>query len=618
MRKKRVAIHSNFCKLFTGFAKHKKNILTYLARTGKYDLIEIANGKIDEDPQLKKLPWECRGVLPSNYVNLSEVEKRSHTYGKPSLNKIIKEVKPDIYLGIEDIWAFTGIDKEDWWDNINTMIWTTLDSLPLLPEAVDFAPKIKHYYAWSPFVEKAFNQLGYNHVKTLRGCIDTKDFFKIDNDFRNQLRDGFFISQKAFVIGFVFRNQLRKTVPSLLDGFVLFKKKCKHAKLLLHTHWSEGWDIIRLMEERSIPTEDVYTTYVCKKCSSYKIQPFIGQNLKCENCGNPNSLETPSVNNGLTEYQLNQVYNIMDVYCHPFTSGGQEIPIQEAKLTELITLVTNYSCGEDNASEESGGLPLDWHEYREINTQFIKASTDPASICAQLERVYNMSNDERSEIGKKARNWVIENFSIESIGSKLEDIFDQMPLIENFEFESKTPNLSHKLPEDLNNTDFVLDLKRNILKDAVDKNNSHVKLLVRELNFGLKNRQQIYDQIIQEAKESSQTKIVSFESIFSEEDAGKRVAVVIPGSAPDVLLINSLLKNLHNKHKEYNIYVFTDPQYYPLIEDNPYIYKCCAYAPVIDNAFILEGAGMNKGYFEFAYFPHTTTQKFTCYTHNGK
>ena len=74
----------------------------------------------------------------------------------------------------------------------------------------------------------------------------------------------------------------------------------------------------------------------------------------------------------------------MDVYCHPFTSGGQEIPIQEAKLTELITLVTNYSCGEDNCTPQSGGLPLEWNEYREPGTQFIKASTIPSSISKQL------------------------------------------------------------------------------------------------------------------------------------------------------------------------------------------------------------------------------------------
>ena len=115
------------------------------------------------------------------------------------------------------------------------------------------------------------------------------------------------------------------------------------------------------------------------------------------------SQETSNVKHGVTESQLNLIYNLMDVYCHPFTSGGQEIPIQEAKLTELITLNTNYSCGEDSCTEESGGFPLDWAEYREPGTQFIKASTLPESICAQIEKVFNMSPEQRGVLGKKSK-----------------------------------------------------------------------------------------------------------------------------------------------------------------------------------------------------------------------
>ena len=114
----------------------------------------------------------------------------------------------------------------------------------------------------------------------------------------------------------------------------------------------------------------------------------------------------------------------MDVYCHPFTSGGQEIPIQEAKLTELITLVTNYSCGEDCCTPESGGLPLHWTEYREPGTQFIKATTSSKSIADQLEKVYKMSTEERLKQGKKSREFVVNNYSPEVIGSIFEKCFD--------------------------------------------------------------------------------------------------------------------------------------------------------------------------------------------------
>ena len=131
----------------------------------------------------------------------------------------------------------------------------------------------------------------------------------------------------------------------------------------------------------------------------------------------------------------------MDVYCHPFTSGGQELPIQEAKLTELITLVTNYSCGEDSCCPESGGIPLEWSEYREPGTQFIKASTLPSSISSSLERVYKMPPERRAKQGKKSRQYILDHYDSKVIGKKLESIFDKMPSIDwDFDFSFKVRN----------------------------------------------------------------------------------------------------------------------------------------------------------------------------------
>jgi len=58
----------------------------------------------------------------------------------------------------------------------------------------------------------------------------------------------------------------------------------------------------------------------------------------------------------------------------------------EAKLTELITLVTNYSCGEDCCSEDSAGLALEWAEYREPGTQFIKSFYAAQKHCRTIAK----------------------------------------------------------------------------------------------------------------------------------------------------------------------------------------------------------------------------------------
>ena len=96
------------------------------------------------------------------------------------------------------------------------------------------------------------------------------------------------------------------------------------------------------------------------------------------------------------------------------------------------------------------------------------------------------------------------------------------------------------------------------------------------------------------------------------------MAVVIPQSGGDVLMVNALLENLKNLYPEYNLYIFTDPKFFDLIRDNPAIHKVLPYNPVCDNLLFLEGQSDHKGYFELAFLPHITTQKMFGYQHNGK
>jgi len=622
-KKKTVILHSNFCKAFTGFGKNKKNILRYLYSTGKYNVVEAANGHVINDPILKTVPWRAYGTLPpiNKLQSMHPDEQRVAGYGGYGIDEIIRKVKPDVYIGIEDIWAFNDFHKKPWWNKINCMVWTTLDSLPILQQAIDYAPKIKNYYVWASFAEKAFNKLGYNHIKTLRGSLETKNFFRFSDEDRLKIRQKNNINKDDYIIGFVFRNQLRKSVPNLLDGFKKFKDSNPEskAKLLLHTHWSEGWNIPDFLKEKDIPINDILTTYFCSKCNSYEVRQFTGQDQNCNYCKSQGSVNTTNISQGVSEKQLNEIYNLMDVYCHPFTSGGQEIPIQEAKLTELITFVTDYSCGEDNCTEESGGVPLAWHEYREPGTQFIKASTDADSIAMEIEKVYKMDKVQKRNIEQKSRQWAIDNFSIEVIGKKLEEIIDNMPNI-NYDFESS----EYKMQENyipisgLTQDKFIIDLYKNILKEDIDINSTSFKHWNTELLMGKIDANGMINHFNDIAKKHNQENIkIEFSSLFSKEDEGKRIAVVIPQSETDVLLINSLMKNLKKEYPNYNIYIFTQEQYFPYIEDNPYIYKCLKYSEILENPMLLEGAGDHKGFFEMAFYPNTTTQKYLCYLHNG-
>jgi 6-pyruvoyl-tetrahydropterin synthase len=306
----------------------------------------------------------------------------------------------------------------------------------------------------------------------------------------------------------------------------------------------------------------------------------------------------------------------MDVYCHPFTSGGQEIPVQEAKLAELITLVTDYSCGEDYCTEESGGLELTWSEYREPGTQFIKASTSPHSICKQLTKVFSMKPEKRKEWGKKARQFVIDNCSIEAICKQLEEIFDNAPFVENWDFQNKKKNPNYPNPSIEDNAEWIIDLYKNMLDEIVDKNHQGCLHWIGRLNSDL-NREQIYNHF-QHIASQKETTVIDISEVLDKDDQGKRIAVVMPQSAGDVLMVNSLLTNLKELYPDHNIYFVTQPQFFELVNEHPAVHKVLPYSPIFDNLLFLEGQGSHKGYFELAFLPFVTTQRHFTYQHNGK
>lgn len=624
-KKKKILLHSNHCRARTGFGKHMKHLLTYLYKTNKYEIVEFANGIQWNEPALSRLPWKAIGSLPFEpdliqQCNSDQNKARTASYGHMKIDDVIKQEKPDIYLGIEDVWGLDGFWNRKWWKNINSIIWTPIDSLPLLDKHLESAQNTPNFIVQASFAKKALNDKGFNNVHLFPVPLDPSNFYRLKDNDRESLRIRNNIQPNTFIAGFVFRNQLRKSVPNMLEGFKLFKlnNPTVDIKLLFHTHWNEGWDIPKLMEEKGIDRNLVLTTYYCDKCKQYEIKPFANQNLDCRFCGSKGSQQTAQITRGVDEIQLNEIYNFMDVYCHPFTSGGQEIPIQEAKLNKLITLVTNYSCGEDYCTEESGGLPLGWTEYREPGTQFIKASTNPEDIADQLLNVYKMDKKERLKIGKKARDFVIDFCSIKSVCSKFEKIIDNLdPTDWDFDFAYVKKDASYNPPNIESDEDWIIDLYTNILKvpDVNKTDRSGVDHWMQRLSNDL-NRDQVLEYFRNVAhKDNQENTKIPFEDILGKDDNGKRILFAVPENENDIFLSTSLLKSIKDKHPDCNIYFATKPDFFDMLHGNPYIYKTIEYNPIMENSSWTTGQGSHKGYFKFALLPYFNTHKADNFSH---
>ena len=628
MKKKKLLYQSDFSLAKTGFGRAAKALLSYLYKTGKYDITHYSCGLPYTHPEFERTPWKTVGSLPNNPQEMQELNKdpniaRLASYGAHYLDKVVQEEKPDVYIAVQDIWGIDFAVEKKWFDKITSVLWTTLDSLPILPAALTKANKIKNYWIWSNFATKAMHELGHKHVKTVHGPIDIQNFYRLENSKREELRKRFNLPLDAFIIGFVFRNQLRKSVPNLLEGYALWKRSNPHIKntyLLLHTHWGEGWNIHRLAQEYGINLNEILTTYICRNCGNYEVKPFHGPEVDCRFCNTQKSQITTNVSLGVTEDQLNEVYNLMDVYCHPFTSGGQEIPIQEAKLTELITLVTNYSCGEEMCEQEAESFELDWSEYREHGTEFKKASTKPSSIAKQLNKVYNMPIQKRREMGRKAREWTVDNFSVEIVGKFIEDFIDNAPE-SNYDFSTKEEekNPYFQVPEIKNDSEWIISLYHNILKmKDVYENDEGYKYWMHEISKGAKRIDiENYFRTIA-TQENQKNKQISFEELLGEGEPEDRILYVMPDSIGDVYLSTSLFKSIKKQYPNKKLYVATNPQNFPVLDGNPHVDKVIRYIPQMDQLMWLEGIGDHKGFFEIAFLPHALTQRILTYVHNGK
>ena len=149
MRKKRILIHTNAPWLKTGLAENGRFLASHLYKTGKYEIAYYCSQTQVGDSMLNSTPWKSYGCIPNdpriiNQLNNNQQEARNVSYGSYYIDDVVKEFKPDIYIGSDDIWSFPSFTDKNWWSKINSILHITIDSRPILEEAFAQAKKTKN------------------------------------------------------------------------------------------------------------------------------------------------------------------------------------------------------------------------------------------------------------------------------------------------------------------------------------------------------------------------------------------------------------------------------------------------------------------------------------------
>jgi hypothetical protein len=164
---------------------------------------------------------------------------------------------------------------------------------------------------------------------------------------------------------------------------------------------------------------------------------------------------------------------------------------------------------------------------------------------------------------------------------------------------------------------WIKDLYVNILHLNLPDNDGGVAHWLQQLKNGTK-REDVYKFFINTARQDNAKSVrIDFEKLL-DNDKGKRILIVCPESAGDVIMASSLLENCRNLYPSHHIYFATKSEYSEILEGNPYIFRVIPYIQEMDNLLWLEGFAKHEGYFSVAYLLHSGTQRFLNYLHNGE
>jgi glycosyltransferase involved in cell wall biosynthesis len=615
MDKRKILICSDYPALKTGLGRNCKELAKYLYNTGKYEVIVYACAVPWEAAEFERWPFKVVGAMPNDESQLAQFKsqpgaEQAVAYGALYIDRCITEFKPDVVILSNDSWAFNHYTEKAWYKKVNVIPHITIDSIPFLERQIQFIKQSPNFTVWADFAVEESKKLGFNHVKRLGAMIDFSSFKPLSLQNKLALRKANKIPQEAYICGYVFRNQLRKEVEKLIEGFSIYSKTDNNAYLLLHTHWNEpsdSWDIHKICNEYGVDKSKVLTTYVCKVCGKHEVKPYTAQDIPCPHCGHKSSQVTCNINNGISEEQLNEVYNLMDCYWHCANASGLEMPMVEALAVGLPCGTVDYA-GLNMFANLNGVFKISHSWTRQCGTNFKRAIPSAESTADFLKWAKNSNSAQYT--------WLEQNFSPKVVGKQWETLIDSLPLSTwDYDLKYKTKDENAVIPEIEDDKEWLVFMYKNILNMEVFDDDKGLQEWLTKLSQHSasqedrnKTRKSIEDFFRKTAiEENAKNTTVTIDSFF-DETGKKRALFVVKESMGDCFIVSSLFKSFHEQYPNFDLYVMTKGAYREVFNGNPYVYKVIPYVQKLDNELFAIGSGEHKGFVDMYICPTVALQ----------
>ena len=501
LQKKRILIANDSSFLNTGYGIYGKEILTRLHNSGKYDVAELGCYCDINHPKIKNIPWKFYpNAVASNDQRLAQYNSNNlNQFGLWRFNRCVVDFKPHIVFDIRDYWMFAYQEASPYKKYFNWVIMPATDSAPPKTEWLYTfcnADMIMPYTNWA---KKTLELSCGNQIKLFpkiaNAGINPQEFYPIDNKEEHKKK---YFGNNINVIGTVMRNQRRKLLPDLMISYKKYIEVLKQSNnqeladntyLYLHTSYPEdsGWDIPALLLEYGI-SDRVYFTYHCYQCHNWFPCKFQQSVTVCKHCGQ-RSAKFASPSNGITTQQLNEVYNLFDLFVQYAICEGFGMPQIEAAACGLTLASVDYSAMSEIIDNIGGYKIPVIRTFREMETNADRVYPDiDKTVSIMYDYFVKLSEADRYANGMRSREKCISYYTWDNVYKVWEECFDSMNTNSKLAWDHKSTqqtNHSLKVPKELNDKEFIEFICMNVINDPSLMNTSHIQCLIRDITSGM-------------------------------------------------------------------------------------------------------------------------------------
>jgi glycosyltransferase involved in cell wall biosynthesis len=495
--KKRILIANDSSFLTSGYGVYGKEIISRLHNSGKYEVAELGCYCDTQNPNIKKIPWKFypNAVSDKDPRYAQYKENGVNQFGSWRFNRVALDFKPHIVFDVRDYWMSAYQEISPFRKYYSWVLMPTVDSYP---------PKIEWLYTFAnadvviPYTDWAKNVLSKTcgskinlFPKIANAGINPSEFYPIENKEQHKTN---ILGDNYNIVGLVMRNQRRKLLPDIMIAFKKYlnyllqtnqENLYKKTFLYLHTSYPEenGWDIPNLLLEHGL-LDKTFFTYVCRNCNKFFPSKFQNAITTCKFC-NEEAATFASLASSVDTKQLNEIYNLFDLYIQYAICEGFGMPQIEAAACGLKVASVDYSAMSEVAESVNGiKIPVR-RVFRELETNADRVYPDIDQTVDIIKHFFERPIADRYNESKTIREKCISKYTWDKVYSVWDEVFENININDKPSWETKnistTNHESMTVPPKLNPKEFVQYICNNVINEPYLFYTAPIQQLVKDL-----------------------------------------------------------------------------------------------------------------------------------------